>query len=86
MRLVFANCPHCMKENIEKVGQMANGLGIYTWEYKPEFKSIAGFGKQFGVMAQEVEKVFPELVFKEITSWIWKRLSIMKLFQFVSKR
>ena len=52
-----------MKENIEKVGQMANGLGIYTWDYKPEFKSIAGFGKQFGVMAQEVEKLIPEAVF-----------------------
>ena len=51
-----------MKENIEKVGQMANGLGIYTWDYKPEFKSIAGFGKQFGVMAQEVEKVLPYAV------------------------
>jgi hypothetical protein len=51
-----------MKENIEKVGEMANGLGIYTWDYKPEFKDIAGYEKQIGVMAQEVEKLIPYAV------------------------
>ena len=28
-----------MKENIEKVGKMANGLNVYTYEYKPEFRN-----------------------------------------------
>jgi hypothetical protein len=53
-----------MKENIEKVGQLNNGLNIYTYEYKPEFRNdpYAGHGKHIGVMAQEVELVQPEAV------------------------
>jgi hypothetical protein len=53
-----------MKENIEKVGKMANGLNVYTYEYKPEFRNdpFAGHGKHIGVMAQEVEKLIPEAV------------------------
>jgi hypothetical protein len=52
------------KENIKQVGSMANGLGIYEYEYKPEFKDhpSAGHGKFIGVMAHEVEKVIPEAV------------------------
>jgi hypothetical protein len=41
---------------------MANGLPVYEFEYKPEFKAIAGEGKFIGVMAQEVELVQPEAV------------------------
>ena len=53
-----------MKENIEEVGQLANGLNVYTYEYKPEFRNdpFAGHGKFIGVMAQEVEQVMPEAV------------------------
>lgn len=51
-----------MKENIEKIGQLRDGIGIYSWEYKPEYQSIAGYGKQIGVIAQEVEKVIPYAV------------------------
>jgi len=53
-----------MKENIEKVGKMANGLNVYTYEYKPEFRNdpFAGHGKHIGVMAHEVEEVMPEAV------------------------
>jgi hypothetical protein len=52
------------KENIKQVGSMANGLGVYEYEYKKEFKdhSSAGHGKFIGVMAHEVEKVIPEAV------------------------
>jgi hypothetical protein len=50
------------KENIYLVGAMANGLPVYEYEYKPEFKAIGGFGKFVGVMAQDVEKVQPEAV------------------------
>jgi hypothetical protein len=48
-----------MKENIKPVGILPNGLNIYEFDYKPEFKNIAGHGKHIGVMAQEVEKVMP---------------------------
>jgi hypothetical protein len=50
------------KENIKHIGFMANGLNVYEFEYKPEFKDIAGEGKFVGVMAQEVELVQPEAV------------------------
>jgi hypothetical protein len=54
-----------MKENIEPVGILANGLTLYSYEYKDEFKDhpLAGHGKHRGVMAQEVEKVIPNAVF-----------------------
>jgi hypothetical protein len=52
------------KENIESVGVLANGLNVYKYEYKDEFKNhpLAGHGKHYGVMAQEVEQIFPYAV------------------------
>jgi hypothetical protein len=50
-----------MKENIEKVGNL-NGLNVYEFDYKPEFKDEAGYGRFIGVMAQEVETVRPDAV------------------------
>lgn len=52
------------KENIKLVGKMKNGLNLYEYEYKPEFKDheLAGHGKFIGVMAHEVEKVMPHAV------------------------
>jgi len=50
------------KENIKQVGFMPNGLSVYEYEYKPEWKNKAGHGKHIGVMAQEVEKVAPYAV------------------------
>lgn len=51
-----------MKENVSKIGETGSGLGVYSFEYKPEFKDIAGHGSFVGVMAQEVEQVIPEAV------------------------
>jgi hypothetical protein len=51
-----------MKENIKQIHWLPNGLPVYTYEYKPEFKDIAGHGVHIGVMAQEVEMVKPEAV------------------------
>jgi hypothetical protein len=51
-----------LKENIKAVGYLPNGLSVYEYEFKPEFKHIGGEGKHIGVMAQEVEKVMPEAV------------------------
>ena len=51
-----------MKENIKQIHWLPNGLPVYEYEYKPEFKDIAGHGKFVGVMAQEVEVVQPEAV------------------------
>ena len=51
-----------MKENIKQVYSLANGLPVYEYEYKPEFKDLAGHGKFVGVMAQDVQKVIPDAV------------------------
>ena len=51
-----------MKENIKQIHWLPNGLPVYEYEYKPEFKDIAGHGVHIGVMAQEVEMVKPEAV------------------------
>jgi hypothetical protein len=52
------------KENIEPIGIANNGLTIYKYEYKPEFKDheLAGSGVHYGYMAQEVEQVYPYAV------------------------
>jgi hypothetical protein len=50
------------KENIKAIGWLPNGLPVYEFEYKKEFKDQAGHGKHIGVMAQEVEKVIPNAV------------------------
>lgn len=50
------------KENITQVGTHPLGVGLYLFNYKPEFQVECGFGRYFGVMAQEVELVMPSAV------------------------
>lgn len=50
------------KENIVKIGIAENGLPVYVYEYKPEWKEEAGHGKFVGHMAHEVEEIAPEAV------------------------
>jgi hypothetical protein len=52
------------KENIKAIGVMDNGLTLYSFEYIDEVKlhPMAGDGVHVGVMAQEVEQVFPYAV------------------------
>jgi hypothetical protein len=52
------------KENITPIGTLPNGLTVYSFDYKDEFKDhpLAGHGIHIGVMAQEVEQVFPYAV------------------------
>jgi hypothetical protein len=53
------------KENIVKIGIAENGLPVYIYEYKEEFKNdpMAGHGKHIGHMAHEVEVIAPNAVF-----------------------
>jgi hypothetical protein len=53
-----------MKENIKHIAWLPNGLPVYTYEYKEEFKDhpLAGHGTHTGVMAQEVEQMYPQAV------------------------
>jgi len=51
-----------LKENIVRIGEHPLGIGLYLFDYKPEYRAEWGHGRQFGVMAQEVETVMPEAV------------------------
>lgn len=53
-----------LKQNIKPAGKTSDGIQLYEYEYKPEFKALHGSGKFIGVMAQEVEKVIPTAVFR----------------------
>ena len=50
------------KENIARVGTHHKGFGLYLFDYKPEYRQAWGYGRQFGVMANEIELVMPEAV------------------------
>ena len=51
-----------LKENIVRIGDHPLGIGLYLFDYKPEFRDRCGHGRRFGVMADEVEQVVPEAV------------------------
>lgn len=51
-----------IKENICRVGEHPLGFGLYLYDYKSEYRDTWGHGRQFGVMADEVETVMPEAV------------------------
>ena len=51
-----------VKENIVKIGDHPCGIGLYLFDFKPEYRSNSGNVKQFGVIADEVEKVMPKAV------------------------
>jgi hypothetical protein len=51
-----------LKENIVRVGTHPLGIGLYLFDYKPEFQAEWGVGRRFGVMADEVEAVVPAAV------------------------
>lgn len=49
------------KTKVRKIGKTNDGLGLYSYKYKPEFGDPR---THVGVMAQEVKKVKPEAVTK----------------------
>ena len=51
-----------IKEDVVHIGEHPLGIGLYLFDYKPEFRDAWGHGRQFGVMAQEVEAVMPEAI------------------------
>lgn len=51
-----------LKESIVRIGDHPLGMGLYLFDYQQQFRDEHGHGRQFGVMADEVEKVMPEAV------------------------
>jgi len=50
------------KHHIVRAGVHPLGIGLYLFNYKPEFHAAWGPGRQFGVMADEVESILPQAV------------------------
>jgi Chaperone of endosialidase len=50
------------KHRIVRAGTHPLGIGLYLFDYKPEFHAAWGRGRQFGVMADEVESILPRAV------------------------
>ena len=51
-----------IKENVVKIDVHPHGVGLYLFDYKPEYREAWGHGRRFGLMADEVEHVMPEAV------------------------
>jgi hypothetical protein len=53
-----------LKQNINHIGTLPNGLPFYSFEYINEIKDhpLAGEGTHIGVIAQEVEQIYPNAV------------------------
>jgi hypothetical protein len=62
MDMVRAPSERRLKDNVVRVGTHPLGFGLYTFHYRPEFRDAYGYGRQFGVMADEVGPVVPEAV------------------------
>ena len=44
-----------LKENILEVGRHPSGIALYLFDFKIQYRDMCGDGRQFGVMADEVE-------------------------------
>lgn len=51
-----------LKQNIVRVGTHPSGFGLYLFEYKAPYREQAGYGRQFRVIALDVEAIVPEAV------------------------
>jgi hypothetical protein len=54
-----------VKQSVVRIGTHPLGIGLYLFEYKPEFIGNARRGRHFGVMADEVEQVMPQAVSRD---------------------
>lgn len=59
---LMAGSERDIKQEISRIGTHSTGIGVYSFEYKPEYRDTWGHGKKVGVMADEVELVMPEAV------------------------
>jgi hypothetical protein len=58
----YIGSDRAIKENIELLDTRGDGIGIYSYDFRPEFKDRFGHGTYIGVMADEVEEVYPSAV------------------------
>lgn len=51
-----------IKTELTAIDRHPIGISLYLFDYKPEYREAWGHGRQFGVIAQEVEQVMPAAV------------------------
>jgi len=59
-----------LKENVVRIGTHPCGAGLYLFDYKPHFRDAHGHGRQFGVMADEVQRYMPEAVSRDTQGFL----------------
>ena len=64
-----ANSDIRCKHNVVRMGTHASGVGLYMYDYLPEFTARMGSGKFFGVMAQELLMHNPAAVVLEASGY-----------------
>lgn len=62
MAMMSTASERALKENIARIGEHPSGYGLYLFDYKPQYRASCGQGRQFGVMADEVERFVPSAV------------------------
>ncbi len=62
MAMMTTPSDRSLKQDIVRVGTHPLGIGLYLFDYKPEFKDRFGHARRLGVMADEVETVLPAAV------------------------
>jgi len=68
-----------IKENIVRIGTHWLGIGLYLFNYKPEYREKCGQGRQLGVMADEVETVMPSAVLNHPDGYLIVNYSMLGL-------
>lgn len=60
--MAMQNSDRHVKGDVVRIGTHPLGIGLYLFRYKPEYRDTWGHGRQFGVMADEVEAVMPAAI------------------------
>jgi hypothetical protein len=51
-----------LKTDVVRIGNHPFGFGLYLFNFKPQYRGAWGHARQFGVMADEVEKTIPKAI------------------------
>ena len=57
------------KQDAVRVGTHPAGFGLYLFDYRPDFRDRFGHARQFGAMADEVERFVPSAVVRDASGY-----------------
>ena len=61
-QMMMVASDRAVKQDLVRIGDHPLGIGLYLFTYTPKYRAEFGDGRQFGVMADEVETVMPHAV------------------------